>query len=255
MAPSVAPSLAPTLAPTGEPTQAYVAPVTTLNPAAATVQKVEQKVKVTIAGGVQGYTGATKQVSECAFGKAATVMWQAANGTCYNKPGNDLTSVAKAGRRSAVTITFTILVDSATSETTLTAIVATADAITPTSLTQAVTATIAANPEFASVTAPTVLSIEPAEEIEKVEDDSNSSSGVLVAVIIVCVLLIIAVGIGGFVYYRKTHEAESGKAETEMEDAHTETILIQQAPGGIAPGVLYSVEYDNGSTKTKETDI
>merc|ERR1711957_780722 len=134
---TLAPTKAPTKAPTMAPSEAYVETATTVDASAVTVQEVKQDVKVTIAGGVQGYTGATKQVSECAFGKSVTVMWQAANGTCYNKPGNDLTSVARADRRSAVTITFTILVDSATSETTLTAIVATADAITPASLTTA----------------------------------------------------------------------------------------------------------------------
>merc|ERR1711865_684410 len=164
-APTKAPTNAPTKAPTMAPSEAYVETATTVDASAVTVQEVKQDVKVTIAGGVQGYTGATKQVSECAFGKSVTVMWQAANGTCYNKPGNDLTSLARADRRSAVTITFTILVDSATSETTLTAIVATADAITPASLTTAVSAPIAANPEFASASVPTILSIQPAEEV------------------------------------------------------------------------------------------
>merc|ERR1711957_949959 len=91
---TLAPTKAPTKAPTMAPSEAYVETATTVDASAVTVQEVKQDVKVTIAGGVQGYTGATKQVSECAFGKSVTVMWQAANGTCYNKPGNDLTSVA-----------------------------------------------------------------------------------------------------------------------------------------------------------------
>merc|ERR1712195_371286 len=250
-------TLAPTKAPTMAPSKAHVETPTTVNIAAETVEEVKQDVKVTIAGGVQGYTGATKQVSECAFGKSVTVMWQAANGTCYNKPGNDLTSVAKAGRRSAVTITFTILVDSATSETTLTAIVATADAITPASLTTAVHATIAANPEFASATVPTVLSIQPAQEviIHPAEEEEDNNSGVIIAVVICCILLVIAASVGGYCYYKKTQESDSDKsdhvqmemgAEEVSEEHNTETILIQQP--GVVPGVLYSVEFDD---KTK----
>merc|ERR1712086_850393 len=245
------------VAPTKAPTKAYVETATTVNIAAETVQEVKQDVKVTIAGGVQGYTGATKQVSECAFGKSVTVMWQAANGTCYNKPGNDLTSVAKASRRSEVTITFTILVDSAVSETTLTAIVATADAITPTSLTAAVHATITANPEFASATVPTVLSIQLAQEviIHPAEEEEDNNSGVIIAVVICCILLVIAASVGGYCYYKKTQESDSEKsdhvqmemgAEEVSEEHNTETILIQQP--GVVPGVLYSVEFDD---KTK----
>merc|ERR1712028_105388 len=250
-------TLAPTKAPTKAPSEAYVETATTVDASPVTVQEVKQDVKVTIAGGVQGYTGATKQVSECAFGKAATVMWQAANGTCYNKPGNDLTSVARADRRSAVTITFTILVDSATSETTLTAIVATADAITPASLTTAVHATITANPEFASATVPTVLSIQPAQEviIHPAEEEEDNNSGVIIAVVICCILLVIAASVGGYCYYKKTQESDSDKsdhvqmemgAEEVSEEHNTETILIQQP--GVVPGVLYSVEFDD---KTK----
>merc|ERR1712153_93690 len=256
-APTKAPTNAPTKAPTMAPSKAYVETATTVNIAAETVQEVKQDLKVTIAGGVQGYTGATKQVSECAFGKSVTVMWQAANGTCYNKPGNDLTSVAKASRRSEVTITFTILVDSAVSETTLTAIVATADAITPTSLTAAVHATITANPEFASATVPTVLSIQPAQEviIHPAEEEEDNNSGVIIAVVICCILLVIAASVGGYCYYKKTQESDSEKsdhvqmemgAEEVSEEHNTETILIQQP--GVVPGVLYSVEFDD---KTK----
>merc|ERR1711957_921579 len=253
---TLAPTKAPTKAPTMAPSEAYVETATTVDASAVTVQEVKQDVKVTIAGGVQGYTGATKQVSECAFGKSVTVMWQAANGTCYNKPGNDLTSVARADRRSAVTITFTILVDSATSETTLTAIVATADAITPASLTTAVSATIAANPKFASASVPTILSIQPAEEviIHPAEEEDNNS-GVIIAVVICCILLVIAASVGGYCYYKKTQESDSDKsdhvqmemgAEEVSEEHNTETILIQQP--GVVPGVLYSVEFDD---KTK----
>merc|ERR1711865_9466 len=254
---TLAPTKAPTKAPTMAPSEAYVETATTVDASAVTVQEVKQDVKVTIAGGVQGYTGATKQVSECAFGKSVTVMWQAANGTCYNKPGNDLTSVARADRRSAVTITFTILVDSATSETTLTAIVATADAITPASLTTAVSATIAANPEFASASVPTILSIQPAEEviIHPAEEEEDNNSGVIIAVVICCILLVIAASVGGYCYYKKTQESDSEKsdhvqmemgAEEVSEEHNTETILIQQP--GVVPGVLYSVEFDD---KTK----
>merc|ERR1712195_397587 len=254
---TLAPTKAPTKAPTMAPSEAYVETATTVDASAVTVQEVKQDVKVTIAGGVQGYTGATKQVSECAFGKSVTVMWQAANGTCYNKPGNDLTSVARADRRSAVTITFTILVDSATSETTLTAIVATADAITPASLTTAVSATIAANPEFASASVPTILSIQPAEEviIHPAEEEEDNNSGVIIAVVICCILLVIAASVGGYFYYKKTQESDSDKsdhvqmemgAEEVSEEHNTETILIQQP--GVVPGVLYSVEFDD---KTK----
>merc|ERR1711865_829230 len=254
---TLAPTKAPTKAPTMAPSEAYVETATTVGASAVTVQEVKQDVKVTIAGGVQGYTGATKQVSECAFGKSVTVMWQAANGTCYNKPGNDLTSVARADRRSAVTITFTILVDSATSETTLTAIVATADAITPASLTTAVSATIAANPEFASASVPTILSIQPAEEviIHPAEEEEDNNSGVIISVVICCILLVIAASVGGYCYYKKTQESDSDKsdhvqmemgAEEVSEEHNTETILIQQP--GVVPGVLYSVEFDD---KTK----
>merc|ERR1712195_179196 len=73
---TLAPTKAPTKAPTMAPSEAYVETPTTVNIAAETVEEVKQDVKVTIAGGVQGYTGATKQVSECAFGKSVTVMWQ-----------------------------------------------------------------------------------------------------------------------------------------------------------------------------------
>merc|ERR1711957_1084605 len=244
---TLAPTKAPTKAPTMAPSEAYVETATTVDASAVTVQEVKQDVKGTIAGGVQGYTGATKQVSECAFGKSVTVMWQAANGTCYNKPGNDLTSVARADRRSAVTITFTILADSATSETTLTAIVATADAITPASLTTAVSATIAANPEFASASVPTILSIQPAEEviIHPAEEEEDNNSGVIIAVVICCILLVIAASVGGYCYYKKTQESDSDKsdhfqmemgAEEVSEEHNTETILIQQP--GVVPGVL-----------------
>merc|ERR1711957_229323 len=251
---TLAPTKAPTKAPTMAPSEAYVETATTVDASAVTVQEVKHDVKVTIPGGVQGYTGATKQVSECAFGKSVTVMYQAANGTCYNKPGNDLTSVAKASRRSEVTITFTILVDSAVSETTLTAIVATADAITPASLTTAVHATIAANPEFASATVPTVLSIQPAQEviIHPAEEEEDNNSGVIIAVVICCILLVIAASVGGYCYYKKTQESDSEKsdhvqmemgAEEVSEEHNTETILIQQP--GVVPGVLYSVEFDD----------
>jgi len=241
------------------PSEAYVETATTVNIAAVTVEEVKQDVEVTMAGGAESYNGVNKQSFECAYGVEVTVMWQASNGTCYNEKGNDLTSVANnvVSRRSAVTITFTILVDSAVSELTLTAIVATADAITATELTAAVHATITANPAFASATVPTVLSIQPAEEviIHPAEEEEDNNSGVIIAVVICCILLVIAASVGGYCYYKKTQESDSDKsdhvqmemgAEEVSEEHNTETILIQQP--GVVPGVLYSVEFDD---KTK----
>ena len=196
----------------------------------------------------------------CGVGIVAGTMTQGPDGVCTNNTGcvAPTTAAPVPARRGAVVITVKYDIDPATSSVTLTAVVASADAITATSLAAALDAVIAANPAWvAGVTAPTILSIQQATVVETAADDDSNSSGILIAVIIVCVLLVIAAGIGGFVYYRKTHEAESDHApmETEMQDAPTETIRIQQAPGGIAPGVLYSVESDNGNNKSKEIDL
>merc|ERR1711957_246730 len=110
----------PSVSPTVAPSEAYVASGTDVDPAAATVQIVTQTVQVTMPDGPASYIGTTKQSFECAYGVKVTIMRQASNGTCYNNEGNDLRSAATGTRRSAVTITFTILVDSAISEQTLT---------------------------------------------------------------------------------------------------------------------------------------
>merc|ERR1712086_774986 len=229
----------PSVAPTVAPSEAYVASGTDVDPAAATVQIVTQTVQVTMPDGPASYIGTTKQSFECAYGVKVTIMRQASNGTCYNNEGNDLRSAATDGRRSAVTITFTILVDSAISEQTLTAIVATADAVTATELTAAVTATIAANPAFAGATAPTIVSIQLVQQTE--EESEDSLSVVVIAIIICCGVLVIAVSIvvflwhGGYACYEKTQKSDSDpwsehvQSDHVQEEAHsTETILVQQ---------------------------
>merc|ERR1712086_39814 len=231
----------PSVAPTVAPSEAYVASGTDVDPAAATVQIVTQTVQVTMPDGPASYIGTTKQSFECAYGVKVTIMRQASNGTCYNNEGNDLRSAATGTvvRRSAVTITFTILVDSAISEQTLTAIVATADAITATELTAAVTATIAANPAFAGATAPTIVSIQLVQQTE--EESEDSLSVVVIAIIICCGVLVIAVSIvvflwhGGYACYEKTQKSDSDpwsehvQSDHVQEEAHsTETILVQQ---------------------------
>jgi len=256
-APSVAPSGAPSVAPSGAPTE----PATTVDITASNTQEAKQTLNIEVSVTAADYNGpageTTRQVVTCSLGKKAGTMTQGSDGVCAHNTGCDTVTTAAPARRGAVVITVKYYIDPATSSVTLTAVVASADAITATSLAAAVEAVIEANPAFAGVTAPTILSIQQATVVEKAADDDSNSSGILIAVIIVCVLLVIAAGIGGFVYYRKTHEAESDHApmETEMQDAPTETILIQQAPGGIAPGVLYSVEFDNGNNKSKEIDL
>ena len=256
--PSAKPSSMPSLPPSAMPAE----PATTVDITASNTQEAIQTINMEVSVTAADFNGpageATRLAVTCGVGIKAGTMTQGSDGVCAHNQGCDTVATAAPARRGAVVITVKYYIDPATSSVTLTAVVASADAITATSLAAALDAVIAANPAWvAGVTAPTILSIQQATVVETAADDDSNSSGILIAVIIVCVLLVIAAGIGGFVYYRKTHEAESDHApmETEMQDAPTETILIQQAPGGIAPGVLYSVEFDNGNNKSKEIDL
>jgi len=228
---TLAPTLAPTLPPTGAPTTSapttsaptngYVAPETTIdiNNLPATVETITQAVSVTLQGGAAAYIGATKVATEYGYGSSVGIMDCDAQNVCTLKTGTSLTSVATNVRRAAVTITFTVYVDSATSSVTMATVTASTVALAadPTILSAAITAVIASNPALAGASTPTVIAIgvatAPTSPTAAASDDDDDNTGVIVGAVVGSLVAVAAVAGIAFFFWKKNSNSSPAKVE------------------------------------------